>query len=527
MVRSGDPEATSEIWGTLEELLLGCAVSRHGTRSWDSVAMEVRSRSPSAYHLLLTPECCRERYRDLERRFSAADGEIGGGGGGPGVEIPWLEELRKLRVAELRREVQRYDVSILSLQLKVKTLQEERERSFLGEEDEDDKNGPDRDEEERKNGESPGSTRRNIPGDRISDGDSRRSGRSCKESNSTDPKDEEEKPRAGETEAAPGTEDRRTDRATSGDVKSAGEASYNGSSDTIAKAAAMANTARPPALADSGASLAESKGGEAEAEREGAKESSDVQSSASLSSRQRRRSGRRKVFSGCSSGGDEPETDAVSPGAKRVPAVSQPLITFVEFIRAHKFGSVFERRLQSQKSVRYRSMIRRHVDLEMVRGKLEGRGRREAYRSAEFFRDLLLLCYNAIVFYPKSSPESIAAVHLRGLVTKEMAGTIRKPARRPNAEEPIPPAQPFSPPAVSKLKSDPDRASKALEKQTSLVPLTACRKRSSLSGKAAAAGGWKEGRRRRRSNELIGRSGRWRTKPRPRRGRMRDLRCPG
>ncbi|XP_038983916.1 uncharacterized protein LOC103718426 isoform X2 [Phoenix dactylifera] len=526
MVRSGDPEATSEIWGTLEELLLGCAVSRHGTRSWDSVAMEVRSRSPSAYHLLLTPECCRERYRDLERRFSAADGEIGGGGGGPGVEIPWLEELRKLRVAELRREVQRYDVSILSLQLKVKTLQEERERSFLGEEDEDDKNGPDRDEEERKNGESPGSTRRNIPGDRISDGDSRRSGRSCKESNSTDPKDEEEKPRAGETEAAPGTEDRRTDRATSGDVKSAGEASYNGSSDTIAKAAAMANTARPPALADSGASLAESKGGEAEAEREGAKESSDVQSSASLSSRQRRRSGRRKVFSGCSSGGDEPETDAVSPGAKRVPAVSQPLITFVEFIRAHKFGSVFERRLQSQ-SVRYRSMIRRHVDLEMVRGKLEGRGRREAYRSAEFFRDLLLLCYNAIVFYPKSSPESIAAVHLRGLVTKEMAGTIRKPARRPNAEEPIPPAQPFSPPAVSKLKSDPDRASKALEKQTSLVPLTACRKRSSLSGKAAAAGGWKEGRRRRRSNELIGRSGRWRTKPRPRRGRMRDLRCPG
>lgn len=108
MVRSGDLEATSEIWGTLEELLLGCAVSRHGTRSWDSVAVEVRSRSPYAQHL--TPEGCRERYGVLERRFAASDGEIGGG---PGVEIPWLEELRKLRVAELRREVQRYDVSIL------------------------------------------------------------------------------------------------------------------------------------------------------------------------------------------------------------------------------------------------------------------------------------------------------------------------------------------------------------------------------------------------------------------------------
>nr|XP_010913905.1 serine/arginine repetitive matrix protein 1 isoform X2 [Elaeis guineensis] len=492
MVRSGDPEATSEIWGTLEELLLACAVSRHGTRRWDSVAMEVRSRSPSAHHLLLTPEGCNERYRHLERRFSASDGKIGGGGGGPGLEIPWLEELRKLRVAELRREVQRHDVSILSLQLKVKKLQEEREQSLL--EGDDGKRRPDLKEKEgRKNRESPGSTPGNIPGNRIS-GDS---GRSCEESNSTDPKDVEEKPRVGleEAEAAPGAETKSADQAMGGDVKSAGEASYNGSSDTIAKAAVVANTARPLPLGDSGESMAESKGGEPEAEREGAKETSDVQSSASLSRRQRRRrrrGGRTKGFSGCSSGGDEPEADAVSPGGERVAAESPPLITFVEFIRAHKFGSVFERRLESQ-SVRYRSMIRRHVDLEMVRAELEGRGGRKAYTRAEVFRDLLLLCYNAIVFYPKSSPESIAAVHLRGLVTKEMAKTIRKPARPPKPEEPAPPAQPFPPPPVSKLQSDPDRASEPLEKQTPLVPLTACRKRSSLSGKAAAAAGWKEG----------------------------------
>ncbi|KAG1326792.1 serine/arginine repetitive matrix protein 1 [Cocos nucifera] len=492
MVRSGDPEATSEIWGTLEELLLACAVSRHGTWSWDLVAMEVRSRSPSAHHLLLTPEGCKERYRDLERRFSTSDGKIGGG---PGLEIPWLEELRKLRVAELRREVQRYDGSILSLQLKVKKLQEEREQSLL--EGADGKRRPDLKEKEgKKNGESPRSTPGNNPGNRIS-GDS---GRSCEESNSTDPKDDEEKPRVGpeKAEAAPDAENKSPDRVTGGDVKSAGEASYNGSSDTIAKAASVANTARPLPLGDSGESMAESKGGEPEAEREGTKETSDVQSSASLSRRRRRRrrGGRRKVFSGCSSGGDEPEADAVSPGGERVAAESQPLITFVELIRAHKFGSVFERRLESQDSVRYRSMIRRHVDLEMVRAKLERGGGKKAYTSAEVFRDLLLLCYNAIVFYAKSSPESIAAVHLRGLVTKEMARIIRKPARPPKAEEPAPPAQPFPPPPVSKLKSEPDRASEPLEKQTSLVPLTACRKRSSLCGKAAAAAaaaGWKEG----------------------------------
>ncbi|XP_056163451.1 uncharacterized protein LOC130136902 [Syzygium oleosum] len=46
------------------------------------------------------------------------------------VHIPWLEELRKLRVAELQQEVQRYDVSIPSLQLKVKKLEEEREESL-------------------------------------------------------------------------------------------------------------------------------------------------------------------------------------------------------------------------------------------------------------------------------------------------------------------------------------------------------------------------------------------------------------
>lgn len=199
--------------------------------------------------------------------------------------------------------------------------------------------------EGRRNGESRRSTSENIPGD----GDS---GRSCKESNSTDPKDEEEKPRVEleEAEAAPEAEDKRTDRATSGDVKSAGEASYNGSSDTIAKAAAVPNTARPLPLGDPGESMSESKGGEPEEEREGGKETSDVQSSASLSRRRRRRrsGGRRKVLSGCSSGGDEPEADAVSLGGKRDATESQPLITFVEFIRAQKFGSVFERRLESQ-----------------------------------------------------------------------------------------------------------------------------------------------------------------------------------
>ncbi|KAI6683884.1 hypothetical protein NL676_029797 [Syzygium grande] len=90
---------------------------------------------------LTTPNRCRLPYLDLKRRFSPhpspdaalpddATAAAPSSSDDKVVHIPWLEELRKLRVAELQQEVQRYDVSILSLQLKVKKLEEEREESL-------------------------------------------------------------------------------------------------------------------------------------------------------------------------------------------------------------------------------------------------------------------------------------------------------------------------------------------------------------------------------------------------------------
>lgn len=118
--RSDDPgvspgtsaAAGGEIWGTWEELLLACAVQRHGTASWDSVAMEVQSRCPAPAAARLTPTGCRLRFRLLHRRFAA--GAENGGDEDPDAAAAeeWVEELRKLRVAELRREVERYDLSI-------------------------------------------------------------------------------------------------------------------------------------------------------------------------------------------------------------------------------------------------------------------------------------------------------------------------------------------------------------------------------------------------------------------------------
>lgn len=90
--------------------------------------------------------------------------------------------------------------------------------------------------------------------------------------------------------------------------------------------------------------------GESKREKETAsKQSSDVQSSASLSRKKRRRKG--SSSGGGSSSGEEPEVDEVSPATKRVSAVkSEPLIKLLGIIRSHRLSSVFERRLRSQVS---------------------------------------------------------------------------------------------------------------------------------------------------------------------------------
>lgn len=92
-----------------------------------------------------------------------------------------------------------------------------------------------------------------------------------------------------------------------------------------------------------------------ESKREGkdggvaSKHSSDVQSSASLSRRTRRRKGGDVGTAGVTSSGEEPEGDEVSPATKRASTVkSEPLVKFLAIIRSHRLGSVFERRLRSQ-----------------------------------------------------------------------------------------------------------------------------------------------------------------------------------
>uniref|UniRef100_A0ACD5XX77 Uncharacterized protein n=1 Tax=Avena sativa TaxID=4498 RepID=A0ACD5XX77_AVESA len=390
--------AGGEIWGTLEELLLACAVSRHGTASWESVATEVQTRSPLAARPRLTPRSCRLRFHHLHRRFSVV--AVGGGGGaeeeghgeaedlGASAADAWLDELRRLRVAELRREVERCDLSIGTLQSKVELMKEERERSLSGEAaTKPEGNVTTGEEEENVSSEEPG--------------------RSCRESNSTDLK----RPKQ------------------SGSVKE--EAS--------------------------GESMAASK-----------------ESSASLCRRGRK--------AGVGGGGEEECEEAASV---------QPLAALLDRVAA-RFGPVFERLQESQESDSYRATIRRHVDLDAMRRKLDD-GSGFNYPSSELYRDLLLLCANAAVYLPRHVPEhAAAALDALRLVSAQVSASLRETTTT-TTPHPQPKREPLLIGAVtaaaladsSSRRAEADIVGPLIAKAAK--PLIFCRKRSSIAKAAAAA----------------------------------------
>ena len=84
--------------------MLECAVNRPGSESRDSIAVELQRRA-SPHHLrsFYNPRNCKQENRDLRRRFDGVDS---------GDEKAMVDELKRLRVAELRRGVERRDVSI-------------------------------------------------------------------------------------------------------------------------------------------------------------------------------------------------------------------------------------------------------------------------------------------------------------------------------------------------------------------------------------------------------------------------------
>ncbi|XP_009356285.2 uncharacterized protein LOC103947152 [Pyrus x bretschneideri] len=468
---SDQTTTSTSSWGTWEELLLACAVKRHGVHDWDTVAMELQAKT-SLPPLLTTASNCNLKYLDLRRRFHSrqqnddvppdADDVHHDPHNNNTTNIPWLDDLRKLRVAQLRQELHGYDVSIVSLQLKVKRLEEEREDSFK-----DDNPKPDLEEEQQQD-----SNRHRSENDKTVRGKPDGSkpdheNQSVNGSNSTCSKnlDHDNKPGPGDRALSePGPlsagSDEPSKKTGSGQSDSDSD---KGSSETVAKKRRVRGR--------------QGKGGGDSAGE--LRESSEAQSSVSLTKKKNGKRHRRM---------EVPEQQQQQHNNEDVSLVkSEPLIEVLQLIRAHEHGSLFERRLSAQESDKYKSIVQQHVDLETIQSKL----RKDSYSSCSlsFYRDLLLLFNNAVVFFPKSSLHSKTAHQLRRLVLNEMKkkNLITRPNHDP-APEPSDSVVPA--PATSQQPKRPDqleRSDSLLSKQKSTAPIIVCRKRSSISSKPSAA----------------------------------------
>lgn len=111
----------------MENLLLASAVKKHGTDQWSLVSSELRALSHNPPPAYFAPEACRFEFYAIKDRYSNTREEREGD---LGNDMPWFEELRKLRVDQLRKELQRHDTSIGLLQTKLQRLRSESEKSL-------------------------------------------------------------------------------------------------------------------------------------------------------------------------------------------------------------------------------------------------------------------------------------------------------------------------------------------------------------------------------------------------------------
>ncbi|XP_058723112.1 uncharacterized protein LOC131594933 [Vicia villosa] len=482
-----DHQQQHHAWGTWEELLLACAVNRHGFKDWDTVAMEVQSRT-NRPTLLATAHHCEQKFHDLSRRFTDDVPPPQQNGDAAAVDsdhVPWLHKLRKQRVAELRRDVQRSDVSILSLQLQVKKLQEEKAKENDGEEDkkpdlavtgeeerpEKEKSGGEMEEAKPVNSEpdirrleeSTTNTDKVLP---TTGDESDRDNQSVNESNSTGSRFDAAKTGEVDVKLEPGPvpihsglkEPDQTGRK----KKSVEEESNNGSYDNDNEAKVLTFESVPPSekrkVEGNSSELHDSV---THSEEAGTRESSEVQSSSSLT--KTRKSRRKKEVSG---GEVLPENENVVATVK-----SEPLVEVLEMIKRHENFSLFERRLEkNQDSDKYKDIVKQHLDLETIHSRLQ-KGHYSSCANS-FFRDLLLLFTNATVFFNHDSPESRAAQQLFRLVVAEMRSCSQaqsEPITQKN--DSLPPNPPLSKPES------------VLPKHKTAAPIIVCRKRTPISVK--------------------------------------------
>ncbi|CAM6046939.1 unnamed protein product [Sphagnum compactum] len=365
------PEASgrgADCWGTCEELLLVSAVRRHGTSNWNLIASELKDRaiSLSVCPVYFSEEACKQKYDSLRGRYGSSN------------NMHWFEELRKLRVAHLKRELELYDGSIGSLQVKIKRLKAEKAQDMLL------------------------SKQAGITVAKAQSNDSLLVTMSHEIHVSSSPSDERKLHNVAHS------------------VPQEGENAFVSSIaelDSKQKDGLLEESVEP-AVGGHEAGRTEFLSADEDTEM---LQSEDVQQDLDA-----------EVLPQGSSGNDMilAQVEGTSlPAASELDSVrdkdaDDELLAASEQIDVPDAEPVPSSPL-CLSDRRYDLLIRRHMDLTIVRGRLE----EGVYSgSREFFRDLLLIFNNALVYYPSESSEFSAAKALRAEATREMERIFRMEA---------------------------------------------------------------------------------------------------
>ncbi|OEL27109.1 Protein STRUBBELIG-RECEPTOR FAMILY 1 [Dichanthelium oligosanthes] len=119
-----------------------------------------------------------------------------------------------------------------------------------------------------------------------------------------------------------------------------------------------------------------------------------------------------------------PKAECSQPVIERV---KQKLTEILKTISTQGDCLMLQRQLDTQrKRVRYKKMIRRHMDFRTLHSKIRSGA---IFSTKELLRDILIFVNNVIAFYPKATLEHMAAVELRDLsckIVKQSASFVLK-----------------------------------------------------------------------------------------------------
>ncbi|CAL5213412.1 unnamed protein product [Lathyrus oleraceus] len=357
-------------WGTWEELLLGGAVLRHGTRDWTIIAAELRGRTLSLSPYAITPEACKAKYEDLQQRYSGC--------------TAWFEELKKRRVAELKKALEQSEDSIGSLESMLESLKADKNEKKDDCRVDNDTVGPSLHVPSQKLERVESSTKE-VSKDGLSAG-------SFTHQTETNWSHECQLP-------AMSSEDMEISPEVSGSIEH--EKILNVDKLTEGQGGCCKKRRGKRKRKDCGKNINEVSVRESDfsIDMSRIKESSTSNCGEVVKS----------------SGITEENANMKKDGVKDMTEILDSVLEI-------KGASAFCRKHDSQKRARYRQLIRRHMDFDAIRSRISNK---TINTIMELFRDMLLLANNALIFYSKNTRQYKSAVLMRDVVTKKLKENVK------------------------------------------------------------------------------------------------------